>query len=193
MSIPATIAVSPSQVVLVGLAVQAFVATLSGIAGSVVWSVDGIVGGDSTVGTVVAGVYTAPSSTGKHVVTATVTSGPTTVFSNAAVNVQAYSPAGIEALTFGAHLTGGPYDGTVPVTIGTDATDANTPSATVARDGSGDFSAGTITADELATGILQLSTLPPVYANNAAAIAGGLTAGGIYRLGIDPDQICITH
>lgn len=184
---------SPSQVVLVGLAEQTFVATLSGISGSVVWSVDGIVDGDSTVGTVADGVYTAPSSTGKHLVTATVTSGPTTVYANATVNVQAYSPATIGSLTIGAHLSGGSYNGTAPVTIATDATAANTPSTIVARDSSGNFSAGAITAATLTAGVLQLSTLPPVYANNASAIAGGLTAGGIYRLGADPDVLCITH
>lgn len=32
-----------------------------------------------------------------------------------------------------------------------------------------------------------------VYANNAAAIAGGLTVGQIYRTGADPDVVCIVH
>jgi len=32
-----------------------------------------------------------------------------------------------------------------------------------------------------------------VYANNAAAIAGGLTAGAFYRTGGDPDQVCVVH
>jgi hypothetical protein len=32
-----------------------------------------------------------------------------------------------------------------------------------------------------------------VYANNAAAIAGGLVAGQLYRTGADPDQVCIVH
>jgi hypothetical protein len=50
------------------------------------------------------------------------------------------------ALTIGAHLTGVSYDGSAPITIATDATSANTASAIVARDGSGNFSAGTITA-----------------------------------------------
>jgi len=34
--------------------------------------------------------------------------------------------------------------------------------------------------------------LPP-YANNAAAIAGGLTAGDFYRTNGDPDTVCIVH
>ena len=33
----------------------------------------------------------------------------------------------------------------------------------------------------------------PVYANNAAAVAGGLGVGETYRTGGDPDQLCIVH
>lgn len=33
----------------------------------------------------------------------------------------------------------------------------------------------------------------PVFANNAAAISGGLTAGNFYRTGADPDPICVVH
>jgi len=33
----------------------------------------------------------------------------------------------------------------------------------------------------------------PVYANNAAAIAGGLAVGSTYRTGADPDPLCIVH
>ena len=32
-----------------------------------------------------------------------------------------------------------------------------------------------------------------VYANNAAAVVGGLTAGAFYRNGADPDLVCIVH
>ena len=35
--------------------------------------------------------------------------------------------------------------------------------------------------------------LLPVYANNAAAISGGLTAGMNYRTGGDPDLVCVVH
>jgi hypothetical protein len=188
MSIPATIAINPTQVVMVGLGSQTFTATLSGISGSVVWSVDGVVGGNSTVGTIVAGVYTAPAQTGLHVATATVTSGPTTVFASASVNVQAYSPAIINTLTFGTHLTGTSFNGTAPVTIATDATSADTASTIIARDASGNYSAGMATL-----GAVFLSTLPPIYVNNAAAIAGGLLAGAIYRSGSDPDVLAIVH
>jgi len=33
----------------------------------------------------------------------------------------------------------------------------------------------------------------PIYANNAAAITGGLTAGAFYRIGGDPDYVCVVH
>lgn len=32
-----------------------------------------------------------------------------------------------------------------------------------------------------------------VYANNAAATAGGLSVGDLYRTGADPDTVCIVH
>lgn len=50
------------------------------------------------------------------------------------------------ALSFGTHLTGSSYNGSAAVSIGTDATNANTVSTIVSRDGSGNFAAGTITA-----------------------------------------------
>ena len=52
----------------------------------------------------------------------------------------------LNALTFGTFLTGTSYNGSSAVTIGTNATSANTVSTLVARDASGNFSAGTITA-----------------------------------------------
>ena len=42
------------------------------------------------------------------------------------------------------------------------------------------------------TSKLQVVGLP-VYANNAAAIAGGLTVGAFYRTGADPDPVCVVH
>ena len=32
-----------------------------------------------------------------------------------------------------------------------------------------------------------------VYANNAAALAGGLIVGDLYRTGADPDTVCVVH
>jgi hypothetical protein len=33
----------------------------------------------------------------------------------------------------------------------------------------------------------------PAYANNAAAVTGGLVAGDLYRTNADPDTICVVH
>lgn len=33
----------------------------------------------------------------------------------------------------------------------------------------------------------------PIYANNAAAIAGGLVIGDFYRTGANPDPVCVVH
>jgi outer membrane protein assembly factor BamB len=33
----------------------------------------------------------------------------------------------------------------------------------------------------------------PIYANNAAAITGGLSAGDFYRTGANPDAVCVVH
>lgn len=40
---------------------------------------------------------------------------------------------------------------------------------------------------------ISRTTLPTIYANNAAAIAGGLVAGEEYRSGTDPDILYIVH
>lgn len=33
----------------------------------------------------------------------------------------------------------------------------------------------------------------PAYANNAAAVAGGLRSGAFYRTGTNPDVVCVVH
>ena len=61
-----------------------------------------------------------------------------------AISGQAGSVA--NALTLGTYLTGTSFNGSAAVTATVDATSANTASKVVARDSSGDFSAGVITA-----------------------------------------------
>jgi hypothetical protein len=65
----------------------------------------------------------------------------------------------LNALTLGSYLTGTSYNGSGAVTAAVDATSANTASKVVARDASGNFSAGTITAalTGTASGNLPLS------------------------------------
>ncbi|KKT12210.1 MAG: hypothetical protein UV93_C0006G0007 [Candidatus Azambacteria bacterium GW2011_GWC2_43_27] len=52
----------------------------------------------------------------------------------------------LATLTFGTYLTGTSYNGSTAITIATNATNANTASTIVARDASGNFTAGAITA-----------------------------------------------
>jgi hypothetical protein len=80
-------------------------------------------------------------------------------------------------LNFGTHLTGTSYNGSVAVSLGVDATDANTASKIVARDGSGNFSAGTITAtlNGNATSATTATT-----ATTAATVTNGVYTTGSY-------------
>ena len=74
-------------------------------------------------------------------------------------------------LTRGSYLTGSNFNGSAATTWAVDATDANTVSKVVARDGSGNFSAGTITA--------TLSGVASSITNqaNSATITASASAG----------------
>ena len=78
----------------------------------------------------------------------------------------------VAALTAGAFInSGGTFDGSVARTFDVNAASANTPSTVVARDASGNFSAGTITADLTGT------------ASSATNIAGGAANQIVYQTG----------
>jgi hypothetical protein len=81
-------------------------------------------------------------------------------------------------LTFGAHLTSGgsSYNGSAGVTITSDAASANTVSTIVARDGSGNFSAGTISA--ALSGNATTSTTATNLANGTAGALAYQTGAG---------------
>ena len=61
-------------------------------------------------------------------------------------NISGSAGSVANALTLGTYLTGTSFNGSAAVTATVDATSANTASKVVARDASGNFSAGTITA-----------------------------------------------
>jgi hypothetical protein len=69
-------------------------------------------------------------------------------------------------LTIGSYLTGGSYNGSAAITIAADATSANTASKLVARDASGNFSAGTITANLTGTASGNLTSSSTLTAGN---------------------------
>lgn len=88
----------------------------------------------------------------------------------------------LATLTFGTHLTGTSYNGSTGVTIATNATNANTVSTIVARDASGNFSAGTITASLSGN---STSVTDGVYLSTNQTVSGrkiftsGMTSGSL--------------
>jgi hypothetical protein len=77
----------------------------------------------------------------------------------------------LEALTAGSYLTsGGTFNGSTARTFAVDATDANTASKVVARDASGNFAAGTITAALSGNATTATSATSATTATN---VAGG--------------------
>ena len=78
-----------------------FTATVQGTSNTAVsWSVDGVAGGNSTVGTISSsGLYTAPAMDGSHTVTAT-TAVLTNYSANAGVTVTGIIPGTVSVLTF---------------------------------------------------------------------------------------------
>ena len=104
-----------------------------------------------------------------------------------AISGQAGSVA--NALTLGTYLTGTSFNGSAAVTATVDATSANTASKVVARDASGDFSAGTITATLSGNATNVSGTV--AFANGGTgettrqaamdALAGAVTSGQYLR------------
>jgi hypothetical protein len=92
-----------------------------------------------------------------------------------AISGQAGSVA--NALTLGTYLTGTSFNGSAAVTATVDATSANTASKVVARDSSGNFSAGTITAtlSGAATSATTATNLAGGAANQLAYQSGAGT------------------
>jgi hypothetical protein len=89
-------------------------------------------------------------------------------------NISGSAGSVANALTLGTYLTGTSFNGSAAVTATVDATSANTASKVVARDSSGDFSAGTITA--------ALSG-NATTATTATNVAGGAANQLVYQSG----------
>jgi len=83
----------------------------------------------------------------------------------------------LSTLTFGTYLTGTSYNGSSAVTLATNATNANTASTIVARDASGNFSAGTITA--ALSGNATTSSSTSGNAATATALQTARTINGV--------------
>ncbi len=89
-----TVAISPRQVSLTAAQTAQYQATISGVSNTNVnWAVDGIAGGNGTVGTIsTSGLYTPVATAGRHSVTATSIANPT---QSASVPVFVTSSSGV--------------------------------------------------------------------------------------------------
>lgn len=83
----------------------------------------------------------------------------------------------LNTLTFGTHLTGTSYNGSAPITLATDATNANTAGTIVARDGSGNFTAGVGTFGNLIDSGLTANSLD--YANGSNQLSSVTLGSGL--------------
>lgn len=92
------------------------------------------------------GVFTLSDAAGTYVTVTPVTGAVALTGALAVTGVSTLTGGTAATLTFGTYLTGTSYNSSGNVTLATNATAANTVSTLVARDGSGNFSAGTITA-----------------------------------------------
>lgn len=86
------------------------------------------------------------------------------------MTASSYTGALIKTLTFGTYLTGTSFNNSADVTLATNAVSTNTASTIVARDGSGNFSAGTITAT--LTGSISGNAATATALQNARTING---------------------
>lgn len=99
-------------------------------------------------------------------------------------NISGSAGSVANALTLGTYLTGTSYNGGTAVTATVDATSANTASKVVARDASGDFSAGTITA--ALTGNATTATTATNVAGGAANRIVYNTSAGTTNFAVAP-------
>jgi hypothetical protein len=91
-TLPTPVAVMPKSASITPNQTVAYVATIGGVQSSnVTWAVDGVNGGNATVGTISgSGLYTPPSTAGRHMVTAT-NNANTTESASAPVVVSTYA------------------------------------------------------------------------------------------------------
>lgn len=99
-----TVTISPTTATVAEGGTQQFAATVTGTTNTAVtWSVDGVNGGNNTVGTVSTdGLYTAPAAAGGHTVTATSVADPTkSASASVAVITMTISPQSTSLTPFG--------------------------------------------------------------------------------------------
>jgi len=96
-----SLSISPIGATVLPNTTQQFTSVIQGASSTAVtWSVDGVVNGNNTVGTIsAAGLYTAPSTAGTHTLTATSVEVPA-LSANSAVTISSYIPGVVSVLTY---------------------------------------------------------------------------------------------
>lgn len=94
-----------------------------------------------------------------------------------------------QTLTRGSYLTGNNYNGSSATTWAVDATSANTVSKVVARDASGNFSAGTITANQINLGNVNIYLSDDgFFQNNNSNVPVYIAGAGDVFINIDSNN-----
>ena len=176
-----TVALNPTSVSVAMGEKENFTATVKGSSNTAVtWSVDGVSGGNSSVGTITtSGAYTAPAQTGSHTVTAT-SVAETTSSANAAVTVV----TGIGISPTSATLDG---SGGQPQTQQFTATVSASSSSAVNWSASG----GTITASGLYTPPNIAGTYTVTASNAADATSSASATVTVFTLSVSPGSVTI--
>ncbi len=185
-----TVTISPTRALLAVNTAQQFAVTVTGTTNTVVtWSVDGINGGNTAVGTIsTTGSYTSPSTVGTHTVTAT-SVADTSVSANAAVSVM--------TLTISPQTTSLTPSGTRQFTATVQGTTNNTVTWSVDGIAGGNSGVGTISTSGLYTApatlgsrtVTATSSALPTYSVNASVSIINAPNGSVSMLTFHNDDV----
>jgi len=185
-----SVTISPAAATLAAGGTQQFTATVSGENNnSVTWSVDGINGGNSTVGTVNgSGLYTAPSTAGTHTVTATSVADP---------SKSASAAVSVILLTVSPQSASIALLGTQQFTASVQGTNDTGVSWSVNGVAGGNGTVGTISSAGLYTApanagtytVTATSSALPSYSSNASVMVQGDPPGTVSMLTYRVDDI----
>ena len=165
---------------------------LTAAAGNVVIAPAGTLTGTALASTVVTSSLTSVGTLTSGAIGSGFTAIPNSALAHSTISGIALG-SNLDTLTFGTHLLAGgtSYNGSAGVTIAADATNLNTASTIVARDASGNFSAGTITASLIGGASLDLP-LSGGTITGALTLSSTLTAASLSTSGTVAGSLCQT-
>jgi hypothetical protein len=169
-----------------------FTATVTGTGNTAVtWSVDGVVGGNATAGTITAaGMYTAPSQAGTHTVTATSAASPT-VTASAQVTVTASTSVSVSVAPSTATVL---TSATIQFTATVQGSSNTAVTWSVDTVGGGNSTVGTISASGLYTAPSQAGThtiTATSQADTTKSATATVTVNGVVTVSVSPTTATI--